>query len=233
MKPSHKRSVPMRSAGLGLAGASISLISRAPVVRCLESVAAVGQHSSFIREMSRPLDNFTDASRTCSAANRKTHTRQEDAARPMGSADGFGAHAYAVLALTVLEGASRAHSERPTPYVFADGGPQAPSSCSRTWSRSCCVPHPAMPRRPRQRPTSRSTTSNSPPSKHMHAVWSCRTLVATSWGRPPLARLWTARSPRHPTNGSAAFAEIMGAPSGGVRRRSAPLRRERSGAPAR
>ena len=115
-------------AELGLAGASISLIARDAAEPRLESIAAVGQHSSFIREMSLPLDNLTDASRTALGGEPifvgNPHGMQADVGRADGIGrwrDGFGAHAYAVLALTVLEGTIGVLTlEWPEPYPFAD-----------------------------------------------------------------------------------------------------------------
>ena len=113
---------------LGLAGASISLIARNAAEPLLESIAAVGQHSSFIREMSLPLDNLTDASRTALGGEpifvANPHGMQADVGRADGIGrwrDGFGAHAYAVLALTVAEGTIGVLTlEWPAPYPFAD-----------------------------------------------------------------------------------------------------------------
>ncbi len=212
-------------AGLGLAGASISLITQSTGGPRLESVAAVGQHSSFIREMSLPLDNLTDASRTALGGEPvfvgNPHGRQEDAGRTDGVGrwrDGFGAHAYAVLALTVLEGTIGVLTlEWPTPYVFADADRKNLQLFADVVALVLRSAPSDAPQAPAAEPADESFDDVEFTAFQAYA----RGLVvpdsvATSWGRPPLARLWTARSPQHPTNGSAAFAEIMGAPSGGV-----------------
>ncbi len=212
-------------AGLGLAGASISLITHDGVEPRLESIAAVGQHSSFIREMSLPLDNLTDASRTALGGEPvfvgNPHGRQETTGRPDGIGrwrDGIGAHAYAVLALTVLEGTIGVLTlEWPEPYDFAD----ADRKNLQLFADVVALVLRSAPSEVPHDPAAEQSEGSFDDVEFTAFQAYARGLVvpdsvASSWGRPPVARLWTARSPQHPTNGSAAFAEIMGAPSGGV-----------------
>ena len=117
----------LRSRGrrLGLAGASISLVRHDGGEARLDSIAAVGQLSSFMLEMSAPLDKLTDASRAALGGEPlfvgNPHGVDSDAAKSDGVArwrNGFGAHAYAVLGLTVLEGTLGVITlEWPEPYL--------------------------------------------------------------------------------------------------------------------
>ncbi len=77
----------------------------------LDSIAAVGQLSSFMADLSTPLDKSTDATRTALGGDPifvgNPHGVENGEGKTNGIGrwrNGFGAHAYAVLGLTVLEG---------------------------------------------------------------------------------------------------------------------------------
>ena len=211
--------------GLGLAGASINLVTRNAGDPRLESIAAVGQHSSFIREMSMPLDNLTDASRTALGGEPifvgNPHGVPEDAAQAVGVGrwrGGFGAHAYAVLALTVLEGTIGVLTlEWPEPYPFADADRR---------NLQLFADVVALMLRPSPSDASQATEGDRPISSLDDASLAAyqanaRGLVvpeqvAASWETPPTARVWTAVAPTRVEVDSVAFAEVLGTPHGGV-----------------
>lgn len=212
-------------AELGLAGASISLVNRDTPEPCLESIAAVGQHSPFIRDMSAPLDKLTHASKTALGGEPifvgNPHGMDEDATQTSGVArwrNGFGAHAYAVLALTVLEGTIGVMTlEWPEPHPFADSDREdlrhfadAVALVFRSASSPASQHIAAEPPMP---------TCEDADVTAFHA--NARGLVmpaalAESWGHAPAAQVWTAVMPAHPAEDSASFAEVVGTPTGGV-----------------
>lgn len=98
-------------AELGLSGASISVVRDSSGEPRLDSIAAVGQLSSFMLDLSTPLDKLTDATRTALDGEPlfvgNPHGIPEDAEKSTGVSrwrEGFSSHAYATLGLTVLEG---------------------------------------------------------------------------------------------------------------------------------
>ncbi len=212
-------------AELGLAGASISLIARDAGEPRLESIAAVGQHSSFIREMSMPLDNLTDASRTALGGEPifvgNPHGMLADVGRADGIGrwrDGFGAHAYAVLALTVLEGTIGVLTlEWPEPYPFADSDRQNLrlfADVVALMLRSAPTDMPPADEAERVERSLDTTTVAAFQANSSGLV--VPDPVAASWGEPPVARVWTARTQASSDAESIGFAEVMGMPSGGV-----------------
>lgn len=120
-------------AGLGLASASISLVSGDADEPRLDSVAAVGQLSSFVREMSTPLEALGDAGKAALGGDAvfigNPHGVKEDAEQTTGIGrwrDGLGVHAYAVLGLTVIEGTIGVVTlEWPEPQPFDESDRQS------------------------------------------------------------------------------------------------------------
>ena len=231
---------------LDLAGASISLVSHDTGEPHLESMAAVGQLSQFIRDMSTPMDKQTDANQTALGGEPifvgNPHGMDENAdAGPAAGVsrwrNGFGAHAYAVLALTVLEGTIGVLTlEWPEPHPFADEDredltrfadavalvlrfdPGATSDSPPTQTTDA----PAAQTTEEVAETSGDTAS-SPPEDTALASYCASTsgllmpaALAGSWGQSTAAHIWTATSSADLTAAGAPFAEVVATPDGGV-----------------
>lgn len=212
-------------AGLGLAGASISLVRRDEGEPRLDSIAAVGQLSSFMLDMSMPLDKLTDASRTALGGEAifvgNPHGMHEDAGPSDGVArwrNGFGAHAYAVLGLTVLEGTIGVLTlEWPEPHPFED----ADRTNLQLFADVVALVLRTAPAD--ETASSPAEQSKLPCDDAEIAAFQANErglvvpdAVAASWGKPPTARVWTAVTPAHPSDESVAFAEVLGGPGGGI-----------------
>jgi hypothetical protein len=212
-------------AGLGLAGASISIVRRDTGAPRLDSIAAVGQLSSFMVDMSTPLDKLTDASRTALGGEAifvgNPHGVQDDAGQADGVGrwrNGFNAHAYAVLALTVLEGTIGVLTlEWPEPHPFED----ADRSSLKLFADVVAL---VLRTAPSEEPAIAPAEQHGRPCEDAELAafhTNARGLVvseavAASWGTPPAARVWTAVTPAHPADESVAIAEVTGVPGGGI-----------------
>jgi len=212
-------------AGLGLAGASISIVNHDAGEARLDSIAAVGQLSSFMADLSMPLDKPTDATRTALGGEPifvgNPHGVQNGSEPANGVArwrNGFGAHAYAVLGLNVLEGTLGVLTlEWPEPQPFEEEE-------RRNLQLFADVVAIVL----------RSSTSGSPvdvaatlpkPSCDDAELAAYQLngrgllvpeAVAGAWTHAPAVRAWTAVTPAHPEEGSVAFAQVAGSQNGGL-----------------
>jgi hypothetical protein len=210
-------------AALGLAGASIGLVRGDEGKRHLESIAAVGQLSPFIRDMSTPLGTATDATKTA-LGGEPIFVGNPHGVSDGGDSDGvarwrngFGSHAYAVLALNALEGTigvltlewpepqTFAADTRDSIHLFADVAAlvlrEGPRSSPPAFAD-------AAPRRSCQDAETAAFEA------------SARGLVvpvalAASWEQPPVAHIWTAATSNAAAGGATAFADVVSVPSGG------------------
>ena len=212
-------------AGLGLAGASISLVRRDSGEPRLDSIAAVGQLSSFMLDMSMPLEKLTDASRAALGGEPlfvgNPHGVESDSGKSEGVArwrNGFGAHAYAVLGLTVLEGTLGVLTlEWPEPYPFEEEDRRN----LQLFADVVALVLRSAPSGEVPEVAERRTRPSCDDADLAAFSMNARGLVvpeavAVSWSEPPVARVWTAVTPVHPADESVAFAEVAGVPSRGI-----------------
>ena len=217
-------------ANLGLSGASISIVSDSSDQARLDSIAAVGQLSSFTLDLSTPLDSLTDATRTALDGEPlfvgNPHGVPQDAEKSTGVGrwrEGFSSHAYATLGLTVREGTFGVLIlEWPEPKPFGE----AERENLQLFANVAALALRATPaEQPAQQPESepppepeRSTCENVDVAAFQV---NARGLVvpdavAQGWREPPTLRIWTAATPADTDPVSVAFAQVTGMATGGV-----------------
>ncbi|MDR3685544.1 MAG: SpoIIE family protein phosphatase [Coriobacteriia bacterium] len=208
-------------AGLGLTGASIGVVRNGARERHLESIAAAGQLSQFIRDMSTPLGTDTDATRTALGGEpifvgNPHGVGDSEGADGVGRwRNGFGSHAYAILPLGSHEGPMGVLTlEWPEPQPF----PAETRSDIQLFADVAALVLRCAP--------------GTPPGVVEHDASPCEdaeqcefasnsrglivpAVLATSWAVPPTARIWTAVTRPGRARESAAFAEVMDVPSAG------------------
>jgi hypothetical protein len=176
-------------------------------------------------DLSTPLDKSTDATRTALGGDPifvgNPHGVENGETKTNGIGrwrNGFGAHAYAVLGLTVLEGTLGVLIlEWPEPHPFEEEDRRnlqlfadvvaivlraAPTGASA--DIAAAAPKPAC-----------------DDAELAAFAMNARGLVvpdavATSWSEAPVARAWSAVTPAQPEAGSVAFAEVAGVADGGL-----------------
>jgi hypothetical protein len=191
--------------------------------RHLESIAAVGQLSPFIRDMSTPLGTATDATKTA-LGGEPIFVGNPHGVSEGGESDGvgrwrngFGSHAYAVLALHALEGTIGVLTlEWPEPQTFTAG---TRDSIQLFADVAALVL--------RQGPSSTAPPfADTPPRRACQDAEiaafeaSARGLIvpvalAASWEQPPVAHIWAAATSSAAAGGASAFADAVSVPSGG------------------
>ncbi len=212
-------------AGLGLAGASISIVSHDADEPSLDSIAAVGQLSTFMLDMSTPLAKVTDATRTALGGEPifegNPHGVEEDSAKLDGIGrwrNGFGAHAYAVLGLTVLEGTLGVLIlEWPEPHPFEE----ADRKNLQLFADVVALVLRAAPSGDSVDVATETPKPSCDDAELGAFQMNARGLVvpdaaAVAWSEPPVARIWTAVTPADQESESVAFAQVAGAPGGKV-----------------
>jgi len=211
---------------LGLSGASISIVVHDTGEARLDSIAAVGQLSSFMLDLSTPLQELTDAARAALGGEPlfvgNPHGVQADAGEAEGVSrwrKGFGAHAYAVLGLTVADGTLGVLTlEWPEPHPFDDADRESLqlfADVAALALRGALSPGVASP------PTVVAPTVRPSCDEAEIAAYqmSSRGLVVPeaatrSWSEPPVLRIWTATTPADVECESVGFTEVTGVPAG-------------------
>lgn len=217
-------------ANLGLSGASISIVTGSQDQARLDSIAAVGQLSSFTLDLSTPLNGLTDAARTALDGKPlfvgNPHGITHDAEKPTGVSrwrEGFGSHAYATLGLTVREttfGVLILEWPEPRPFgdtereslqLFADIAALALSATPA--EQPAEQPESPPPPTP-QRPTCDNVEVTAFQANSRGLV--VPNAVARSWREAPTLRIWTASTPDTADSTSVAFAQVTGLVGGGI-----------------
>jgi len=208
--------------GLGLAGASVGIVRNGTRERHLESVAAAGQLSQFIRDMSTPLGTDTAATRTALGGEpifvgNPHGVSDSDGADGVGRwRNGFGSHAYAILPLGSHEGPIGVLTlEWPEPQPFpAETRDDIQLFADVAALVLRCAPGTQAPVAPDQRPSRCEDAEVGEFVSNAHGLVVPARLAA-SWAVPPTARMWTAVTRSRPGGDSAAFTEVMGVPANG------------------
>ncbi len=212
-------------AGLGLASASISLVSGETDEPRLDSVAAVGQLSSFVREMSTPLEALGDAGKAALGGDAvfigNPHGVKEGTEHTPGVGrwrDGLGVHAYAVLGLTVLDGTIGVVTlEWPEPQPFDEADRD---SLKLFADVVAVVLQGALLRNGDALATPRAESAHGNVDHAAYSVDSDGAIVSVSDSEPMGAtgaqRIWTAVSTPESPEGPTPFAEVMSGPEGVV-----------------
>lgn len=210
-------------ADLGLSGASISVVSDSSGQPRLDSIAAVGQLSSFTLDISTPLDRLTDATHTALRGEPifvgNPHGVSHEAQKSTGIGrwrEGFGSHAHATLGLTSQSGTFGVlilEWAEPKPF------PEAERDSLQLFASVAALALHAV---SNGQPAPQSEQSAVPQPVDVTALQvNARGLVvpeavARAWREPPALRVWTAATPEDASPDSVALAQVTGMADGGV-----------------
>ena len=176
-------------------------------------------------DLSTPLDKSTDATLTALGGDPifvgNPHGVENGQGKTNGIGrwrDGFGAHAYAVLGLTVLEGTLGVLIlEWPEPHPFEEEDRRNLQLFADVVA-TCCMRHPpgslliSLPKVPKPACDDAELAAFQMNARGLVVP----DAVAASWSEPAVVRVSTAVTPTQPEVGSVAFAEVAGAPGGGL-----------------
>jgi hypothetical protein len=212
-------------ANLGLASASMSLVSEDPDDPRLDTVAAIGQLSPFVPEMSAPMEELGDAGKSALAGDPvfvgNPHGVKDENAQSSGIGrwrNGLGVHAYAVLGLTALGRTIGVLTlEWPEPQSFDDADRRELQLLAAV---TALLLRSALPSADAAAPVSASGAKDDRAELAAYSVNTEGVIAPAPDSESPdggtARRVWTAAaSPESPVD-SAAFAEVMSAPDGSV-----------------